>query len=385
LELSLGDEINPGLGTLNRLFMSAELLHLRKKNWDGVRLGLIEELEAHLHPQAQMRVIESLQEKTDIQLIVTTHSPNIGSKLKLENLIICCNAHAFPMGSEYTELEKTDYSFLERFLDTTKANLFFARGVILVEGWAEEMIIPALSRKLKSLGIIENDLTEAGVSIVNIGNTAFLRYGNIFKRKGGPELSIPVAIITDLDIRPADFSQTDDFIDKLKKSLERTRGENSDSFDKDEAKKAFYRRNKITTEFDSEKEKRSKEDKYSGQSVKVFVSPFWTLEYCIGLSEKLAPILFEATKQAGQEMTDDGQPGKTVTEDWDAFSNSKTQEQIAFGLYHEFIGDGKNISKSIIAQRFTILFERDTSITKEDLEQDKNISYLIKAVKYASA
>jgi len=384
LELSLGDEINPGLGTLNRLFMSAELLHLRKKNWDGVRLGLIEELEAHLHPQAQMRVIESLQEKTDIQLIVTTHSPNIGSKLKLENLMICCNAHAFPMGSEYTELEKTDYSFLERFLDTTKANLFFARGVILVEGWAEEMILPALSRKLKSLGIIENDLTEAGVSVVNIGNTAFLRYGNIFKRKGGPELSIPVAIITDLDIRPADFSQTDDFIDKLKKSLERTRGENYDGFDEDEAKKAFYRRNKITTEFDSEKEKRSKEDKYSGQSVKVFVSPFWTLEYCIGLSEKLAPILFEAIKQAGQEMTDDGQPGKTVTEDWDAFSNSKTQEQIAFGLYHEFIGDGKNISKSIIAQRFTILFERDTSITKEDLEQDKNISYLIKAVKYAS-
>ena len=116
----------------------------------------------------------------------------------------------------------------------------------------------------------------------------------------------------------------------------------------------------------------------------VFVSPFWTLEYCIGLSEKLAPILFEAIKQAGQEMTDDGQPGKTVTEDWDAFSNSKTQEQIAFGLYHEFIGGGKNISKSIIAQRFTILFERDTSITKEDLEQDENISYLIKAVKYAS-
>ena len=52
LELSIKDELNPGLGTLNRLFMASELLHLQKKNWNGLRLGLIEELEAHLHPQA---------------------------------------------------------------------------------------------------------------------------------------------------------------------------------------------------------------------------------------------------------------------------------------------------------------------------------------------
>ena len=31
LELSLKEEINPGLGTLNRLFMASELLHLQKK------------------------------------------------------------------------------------------------------------------------------------------------------------------------------------------------------------------------------------------------------------------------------------------------------------------------------------------------------------------
>ncbi len=53
LELSIEDELNPGLGTLNRLFMAPELVHLNKKNWHGLRLGLIEELEAHLHPQAQ--------------------------------------------------------------------------------------------------------------------------------------------------------------------------------------------------------------------------------------------------------------------------------------------------------------------------------------------
>ena len=83
LELSIKDELNPGLGTLNRLFMASDLLHLQKKNWSGLRLGLIEELEAHLHPQAQMQIIEALQNEKNIQLILTSHSPNLASKLKL--------------------------------------------------------------------------------------------------------------------------------------------------------------------------------------------------------------------------------------------------------------------------------------------------------------
>jgi putative ATP-dependent endonuclease of OLD family len=41
LELLIKDEVNVGLGTLNRLFMASELLHLNKKDWDGIRLGLI--------------------------------------------------------------------------------------------------------------------------------------------------------------------------------------------------------------------------------------------------------------------------------------------------------------------------------------------------------
>ena len=202
LELSLKDEINPGLGTLNRLFMSSELLHLQKKNWNGIRLGLIEELEAHLHPQAQMKIIEYLQKEDNIQLILTTHSPNLGSKVKLDYLIICNNSSAFPMGAEYTELDSTDYTHLERFLDVTKANLFFAKGVVLVEGWAEEIFLPSFARHLKLKGLIQKDFTEAGVSIVNIGNTGFSHYSKVFLRKDSLNtLDIPVSIITDVDIR----------------------------------------------------------------------------------------------------------------------------------------------------------------------------------------
>ena len=76
-----------------------------------------------------MKVIEALQEKADksgIQIILTTHSPNLASKVKLKNLIICANDNAFPMGSEYTNLNPSDYGFMERFIDVTKSNLFFS-------------------------------------------------------------------------------------------------------------------------------------------------------------------------------------------------------------------------------------------------------------------
>jgi putative ATP-dependent endonuclease of OLD family len=161
-KVSLGilNEENLGLGTMNRLYMAAELLHLKKENWDGLKLCMIEELEAHLHPQAQMKIIEALQKETDVQLILTTHSPNLASKVKLHNLILCNSNKAFPLGEEpnkeneklkvdkYTKLSKDDYTFLERFLDVTKANLFFSKGIILVEGWSEVILLPILAKRL---------------------------------------------------------------------------------------------------------------------------------------------------------------------------------------------------------------------------------------------
>jgi len=162
LELWLEGKINPWLWSLNRLFIASELLHLQRTWYDWLELWLIEEIEAHIHPQAQMKVIESLQKRIEdklIQLILTTHSPNLASKVKLENLIICNEYEkegikypwAFPMWKEYTKLKEKDYKFLEIFLDTTKSNLFFANWVILVEWWAEDILIPSFTRLLKKL------------------------------------------------------------------------------------------------------------------------------------------------------------------------------------------------------------------------------------------
>ena len=309
-----------GLGSHNLLFIASELLNLKRKNWYGVRIGLIEELEAHLHPQVQMRVIETLQQEKDVQFILTTHSPNLASKVKLKNLIICTddssnNANAFPMGSRHTELKKNYYKFLEKFLDVTKANIFFAKGVILVEGWTEEILLPAFAK------IIRINLTEKGVSIVNIGSTAFLKYAKIFQRKNKPFMNIPVSVITDIDIKPED--EDDDLETRI-----------------------------------IEKEK-----KYTYQAVKGFVSPRWTLEYCLyksSLGKK-----FQEIVKSVHPKTD--------------FSNFYEK------LYEKL--SNKSLNKTEIAYQLAQALEEDAEKEKPEVsvdQDDEYIKYLINAIKYAT-
>lgn len=265
LELSIQGEIRPGLGTLNRLFMASELLHLNKGNWTGMRLGLVEELEAHLHPQAQMQAIETFQQQEGVQLVLTTHSPNIGSKLELRNLIICGDGKAYSMSAEHTALAPDDYVFLQRFLDVTKANLFFSKGVILVEGWSEELLMYEFAK------LLGYDLTERGVAVVNVNSLAFIRYANIFKRKAEPHFSKPVAIVTDVDIPPG--------------------GEDGPvPGDKAKLFKALA----------------DKAEKYDGQCVKSFIAPQWTLEYCLSKSAAFRDKFVEIAKavHSGTDWTD---------------------------------------------------------------------------------
>jgi putative ATP-dependent endonuclease of the OLD family len=344
LKLTLQDE-RSGLGTYNLLFIAAELLNLRRSDYDGLKLGLIEEIEAHLHPQAQLRVVSALEDEAregGVQLIITTHSPNLASKIKIENLILCHGKSVYPLGKAYTKLKETDYTFLERFLDVTKANLFFAQGVILVEGDAENILIPTISK------LIGKDLTSHGVSVVNVGGTSFLRYGSIFKRQiGTGELKMPVAIITDLDVKPDD-----------------------ETTGKTEAT-------------------RNKQEKYNGQSVKTFVSPHWAFEYCLALSANLKEMIFQAIKSAGQEMTDDGYTGKQVPDDWATFSNGLNNTDLAKKIYDLLlIGPGKKkISKAITAQcmanALEMKFEDPDFITK--VKEDETIEYIIQAIEYATS
>lgn len=328
ISLGIDKETNLGLGTMNRLYMSAELLHLKKENWDGLRLCMIEELEAHLHPQAQMKIIEALKEKEGvetIQYILTTHSPNIASKVPLKSLIICKDNQVFPMGEGKTKLESKDYVYLERFLDVTKSNLFFAKGVIIVEGWSEEILIPALANK------IGNDLIEKEVSIVNVASTAYLHFAKIFLRQNQDEkMNIPVSIVTDLDNRP---EKNGSFI-----ALNKLEGK---------AKTKYGNLEKLKKELNTTK-------------IELKLAEEWTLEWCLFKSTCLSEIFKESLKNVH----------KTIFKD----------------NFNEFIPmlkkeSSSKLDKVKIATDFAKKIEEDKFLVID--EDDEYIKYLIDAIKHA--
>ena len=158
----------------------------------GLKLAMIEELEAHLHPQAQLRLISYLQNeysKNNVQIIISTHSPILAYKINLKNLILIKNGCGYDLTEGETALYKGDYLFLQRFLDATKSNLFFAKGIIMVEGNAENILIPVIA------DVLGYPLEKNGISIVNVGSTAFLRYSRIMVRSDESPIGIPVSII----------------------------------------------------------------------------------------------------------------------------------------------------------------------------------------------
>ncbi len=261
ISIVVQDEKNPGLGSLNRLYMAIELLHLQKQGWTGLKLCLIEEIEAHLHPQAQMKVIEALQDVKDTQFILTTHSPNITSKLKISNsnsaaITLCKNEKVYPLWPEYTNLGKSDYSYLEHFLDVTKSSMFFAHNIILVEGWAEEILLPVIAKKMGK------DLAANEVSIINVGSTAYLHFAKIFTRQDNCPVNYKVAIVTDLDIRPDDDG----------------------SFDNDAEQQRL-------------RDIESKIDAAIYSNIKWCVAKHWTLEWCLYKSTTIGQLFRESVKE----------------------------------------------------------------------------------------
>ena len=262
-----------GLGYSNLLFMATELMLLSQSS-DEFPLLLIEEPEAHLHPQLQMKFLKYLTEnKPNLQCILSTHSPHFASKAPLENLIIMNNGTAFPLRKGCTLLDSTDYPFLEKFLDVSKANMFFAKGVLIVEGDGENILLPTIAE------LLDRSLEDYGVSLVNVGNLAYKRYAKIYRRNNGTAiLPIKVACITDLDIWPMKAEEKDENPYGFKKRKPDLGGRKKGNIRYwedyyDEISRLIYINNK---------------KEIDGDNVKTFVSNDWTFEYCLckyGLAE----------------------------------------------------------------------------------------------------
>lgn len=392
LDLSLEGEGLHGLGSDNLLFMACELL-LIAQDKEGNKLLLIEEPEAHLHPQRQLEVMELLKSEATskgIQIIITTHSPNLSSAISLENLVIIKDKCAFSLRKPQTKLGESDYGFLERFLDVTKANLFFAHGVMIVEGDAENILIPTLAR------IIGKDLTKHGVSIVNVGGIGLGRYARILQRNDSTngELNIRTACISDMDIMP-------DCAPKILGKLE------SDAWPVTNGRK--WRAKRDFTNEQLVLKRKEKVEKLDGQAVKSFISDEWTFEYDLALGPKqtdgtfsnaLAEDIYvsawladEDEKIAGNKEIESAEEQKALDSflvlknEASATNDCSKEEVLASKIYATFAkSTGEKTSKPIAAQylakRLQKKFE-DKQITAVSL-REMLPRYLVNAIDYVT-
>lgn len=215
-----------GLGHMNILFLLLSIEITKeafKVNNKDIKLLLIEEPEAHTHPQIQyifaQKIEDILKEVPDMQTIISTHSPHIVSNHPFENIRYMSlkngeNGVNVEIKNFYNELskkyvgEKKEFSFLTQYLSVQSSELFFADKAIFIEGISEGILIDYFlnqydtKRKLEEEKKKEEDaeyksdyipLSAQNITVIQAGaNAKAFRHFIEF-------LKIPTLIITDID------------------------------------------------------------------------------------------------------------------------------------------------------------------------------------------
>jgi putative ATP-dependent endonuclease of OLD family len=205
------------LGTANLIFLalkSLELDRLIEEEERDYTFLAVEEPEAHLHPHVQRLVYrhflgaaeagdaDGFLDRADAPpvgrhiTILTTHSPHIASIAPLRSIVLLrrrADGSTDGVSTATIALSAAEVDDLQRYIDVTRGEMFFARGVILVEGDAERFLIPAFAA---ALGI---HLDELGISVCSVSGTNFTPYVKLLGQDG---LRIPFVVLTDRDALP---------------------------------------------------------------------------------------------------------------------------------------------------------------------------------------
>lgn len=215
---------NNGLGYNNLIYIRNSI---NFKNENEFNLLLIEEPEAHLHPNMQYKLINYIKaykntSKNSNQVFITTHSSNITASANIDDIILvdyvctkdeqnvkCINLkdnfnseiikEKFDINIKQDELTKNK-EHLHKFLDVTRSDLLFADSVILVEGLSEKIFIPhAYLKKYKE------NLVDKYISIIEVGGITFKNFLPLFLGT-----SKKVLCISDVDYVYSDSSSFND-------------------------------------------------------------------------------------------------------------------------------------------------------------------------------
>ncbi len=193
-----------GLGYNNLIYIATVLGDIKQKKEiepEAYFSLLIEEPEAHLHPQLQdlfFNYLNELATDKDFQIFVSSHSPTITAKADLNSINVLQHqaGEISALSLRNSDLDEANKKFLHKFLDVTKSQLFFANSVIFVEGISEALLLPVFSRKMGA----DYDVEKAGCEIVNINGIAFEHFAKLYN-SAKPEKGLKnrCSIITDDD------------------------------------------------------------------------------------------------------------------------------------------------------------------------------------------
>ncbi|AYG96276.1 DUF2813 domain-containing protein [Brevundimonas naejangsanensis] len=193
------------VGSANLIFLALKSLELDRLVADGERdhtFFAVEEPEAHLHPHLQRLIYRHFlgtqprgaDGPRAQSTVLTTHSPHIASVAPLRSIVLL--RHDEEVGATTgvaaatTPLTIEDVADLQRYIDVTRGEIFFSRGVILVEGDAERFLVPAFA------DVLGMSLDELGVTVCSVGGVNFAPYVKLLGANG---LQIPFVVLTDKD------------------------------------------------------------------------------------------------------------------------------------------------------------------------------------------